>query len=97
MKTVRLKIIGSGFKKFNDMIIYIYNDIPMISKNKFLIFLVQDLMKIVIKTFNLLCEDEGVLQLYEREVSIEHNDVFHRLCQLDEKPLGSWRLLGLII
>ena len=66
-------------------------------KNKFLIFLVKDLMKIVIKTFNLLCEDEGVLQLYEREVSIEHNDVFHRLCQLDEKPLGSWRLLGLII
>ena len=66
-------------------------------KNKFLIFLVKDLMKIVIKTFNLLCEDEGVLQLYEREVSIEHNDVFHRLCQLDEKPLGFWRLLGLII
>ena len=54
-------------------------------------------MKTVIKTFNLLCENEAVLQLYEREVSIEHNDVFHRLCQLDEKPLGSWRLLGLII
>ena len=54
-------------------------------------------MKTVIKTFNLLCEDEAVLQLYGREVSIEHNDVFHRLCQLDEKPLGSWRLLGLII
>ena len=45
----------------------------------------------------MLCENEAVLQLYEREVSIEHNDVFHRLCQLDEKPLGSWRLLGLII
>ena len=54
-------------------------------------------MKTVIKTFNLLCENEAVLQLYEREVSIEHNDVFHRLCQLDEKPLGSWRLLGFII
>ena len=54
-------------------------------------------MKTVITTFNLLCEDEAVLQLYEREVSIEHNDVFHRLCQLDEKPLGFWRLLGLII
>jgi hypothetical protein len=37
------------------------------------------------------------LKLYEREVSIEHNDVFHRLCKLNEKPLEMcllWKLNG---
>ena len=47
----------------------------------------RDLLKKAEKTFNIICE-EGHLKLYEREVNISHNDVFHRLCKFDEKPLG---------
>ena len=37
------------------------------------------------------------MQLYEREVNLSHNDVFHRLCELDEKPLEMcflWKISG---
>ena len=65
------------------------NVIPELNGNrvKIIFFLVKDLLKKTIKSLNIICE-EGQLKPYEREVNISNNDVFHRLCNSDEKPLG---------
>ena len=54
----------------------------------FFVLLVEDLFECVVDRYNILLEEGRTLQLYEREMSVTHAEIFFRRLERYESPLG---------